>query len=1466
MINLFEKTRYYGLIFMLLMSTLVRAIDLPLKSQRITVGNGLLSNTVLSITQDKYGYIWLSTTAGLSRYDGYSFMNLSSLSTLPGKGPNGNVISSYIDDEANVIWAYTPEHTMACYDMLSASFVDYTNKGEESQSWYFRRNFPGALWLYENGRGTRRVVRDTHNKFVVTDFNQDNGKIPSNDIIDIQYDQEKDYTWILNKNALTLVDKQDNINTVSTKYKIRAMRVWNGGCLIVTEDGLVLSAEIKSGNKGTSISLKSFAGQNHGMFDSSTFVSETAIWNNQLVIFTSKGTFVFNLKTGQASMPSDIQLYRGRHSVSCHSDDFFYDKEGNVLILSRQGWSKRLHLIDDKSIINRRDYNFSFAQGLNNDIFITVYGQGLYVYNHDRDELHHYTKDDKKPLLPTDYLLTSFVDNSGCLWIGSDDGLFLVSQMKGGEMTYLIPAQEGALSEWQNYVRAIWEQDGQVFFSTRENRVYKLEKQKYQISKVAETKSCVYAYHVDNDGHTWIGTRGDGLYIDKQRYSRGDTTYGIPKNDVYSIATDGYGRTWLTNWGTGLLLASDGARTKPVKFQTFIDANYRQGRIRQLCIDNSGYLWTVTDDGLFMVDTKKRKIEKSDILCFNTQNDNFPFTQCLCVKALQDGSIAVGGIEGLVIFKYDEKSGKLDYEYFTTKEGLTTNIVRSVCEDKDNRIWIGTDEGLACLNRKNKQIKTYLFSEQIYGNIYSEGCSMLLEDGRLLFGTKDGLAVLKPRPISMDRPHRGPQTKTFGLAFTDFYIDGVSVFDDDKLKKEFVSNDKIVLPHTENSISVYFSNFQYGGIESSLYQYYMEGVNKTWGKPTSVNHADYSELPPGKYVLHLRTMTEENTWGEEKTLNIVIREPWYNTWLAWLMYILVAGTIGYYVYRLWRRNFVLKQQMQVEKQLAEFRTNFFAHVTHEFRTPLAIMQSSIDKMREDHDMSALKMLDRGQGRLQRLVNQLMEFRRAQTNSIRLMVGRNDIVKFIGNIVSDFSSTAEQKEITLNYEPFTNSFDMMFDKHVIESIVYNLVSNAMKYSNTKGHVTVKLNKADREGFLQLTVEDDGPGISKGKQQYMFKPFMQGHVSQGGIGIGLYLAKQMAEVHHGYLTYQNVTEDSGSRFIVDIPFEEDYYIDDDYTEVSDEKNTDTNLVDNNESLLVEDTSNQNDEKDSEDSGKVRIAIIEDDPDMMIQLKTAMGKSFRVDAYMNGKEGYLGVKNNPPQLIISDVMLPDMNGYDIVGQLKQEEPFKSIPAIMLTALDDEESQIKGYQVGADDYMVKPCNFKVLEVRCQQLIQWSGQQESTDEKNTEDLDIELKDVSETKETAEVEQDISNEGISESKDDSKPIDANYQDQRFRRQVEAIVERNIANPNFSIDRLAEMMHMGRTKFYGRMREVTGISPNKYLKNERMRIAAELLLDGRYNVSEVATKVGIQDSSYFYKCFRQHFGVPPSKYAKTQAPE
>ena len=1384
-------------------------------SRHISSADGLPSNQIYGLAQDADGYIWMAAANGLCRYDGYSFYNIYNLG--PGPDPVQGVVGYvFTDDDKRHLWLRTSTYVYCCYDLRTGRFVDFTGRQDYARTYRrFLKGRQGTLWMFDDESGVRRVKCSDNGEINCTDYTKENGNLPVSHVRDA-FEDDKGRLWAMTLNGLVMIDSEGKSRTISSGINYRRGIQLGKYVLAYTADNEIITYD-ENGREVRRIPVAADAG------DISS-VTASFVWQGKWVIMTKGKTLMVSPDDKVATVTEKYHVLRGTIMEGLSDDDNYFvsNSTGTLWIFPAEGDMRVLRLMEGVQSTTERFRRYNIRKGPDGLYYIASYGNGLFVYDLEKDYLQHYSATSPWAIVGNSYLNNILIDRSGCIWLSEEStGVTCILPPDRTNADYYYPQPERK-GDWSNYVRMVTYNGKEVLLSTKDNRLYELQPDAWDKPKVAPVTlpATAYAFFKDSHGHEWMGTRGGGLYFDRKNVE-------FPSRQICDFTEDAQGRIWIATWGDGLFVVTvkdDGE----LAYTQLMKQTHNESCLHCIRPDKNGRLWIASNNGVYHIDMHSLTPSDKDLKSVNTQNGKFPFDEITCLMPDSIGNIWVGVRGGgLQKCRYDNDKRKFEIvKGYSIHEGLMTTNVFSIASDRQGNIWVGTDNGLTCI-RKDEKVSSYRFGHTLESNIYSENSTAILPDGRLLFGTAYGLMILEPEHVSDSRhDHAGTPLITM-----------VSINGDDRYLS--TTDLKLDLSHDQNSIELGFSNLDYAGIASTQYRYYLEGLEHGWRQLTSDNTARYNGLPPGKYVFHLSSLNKNNQWSEECVFPITIHYPWYNTWWAWLIYLGIIAFIAYHFYRVWRRNFELHQQIRVEKELTTFRLNFFTHIAHEFRTPLAIISGAADKLTEKGDAqvsrSAVQTVRRGTHRLTKLVNQLMEFRRINTGNQRLGVLRADIVKLARTTSDEFRDILSRKEQTLTFTPFAHKHEMVFDPHLLETILYNLLSNAVKYTPTGGSISLRVRKEGRnkegsskerneEGeMLQIIVEDSGPGISPQQESQLFQPFMHGYVSQGGMGIGLYTAYQNARLHKGSLTYERISPEGGSRFIVSIPADESVYSPEDYKGA-----TAVNTMPKEEKSITEIR-----ELVPEAFNDLTIAIIEDDPDMLDQVRDSIGRFFKTVSYTDGQSAISGIKERQPHLILCDVMLPDINGFEIVKELRTDEALRNIPVIMLTALDGDDQLLRGYKAGADDYMVKPCNYELLILRITQLIQWYGRIQPSDAEAS---------------MATVQS-------------PTPIITDEADQRFKDKMETIVAQRMGDPDFNVDTLAALLKMGRTKFYGKMKEFTGMSPNTYLQTERLKKAAELLIEGDLNVTEVSYKVGFQSPTYFYKCFKEKYGVPPSKYGK-----
>ncbi|MBQ7441986.1 MAG: hypothetical protein IJV52_10855, partial [Prevotella sp.] len=1146
----FYKLKYKAVILLLLLFSATGIMaEVRLTGRSITTRDGLPSNRINDLIQDKTGYIWLGTSNGLCRYDGYSFMNLQTL----GDGHEhtiGNVGTIHLDEKNNLMWIRTATFNYACYDLQRGSFTNYYGVCDPHKTFERFITEEDGIWMYEAKVGIRHVTY-RNGKFECRDYTRGNGSLPKSRIKRLRADAEG-HVWALTDQGLLRTNDKNEFVQIVKDGDFMTWNSWKDKCFFLTRDNRVLIFNLHGKQVGQA-TVPAEYGNMGG-------INGNFIWQDKWIIMTRTSVIAMDCSTLKFEKPTAWQMNYGIALDQIEGNIWVSDRNGKLWLFPQKGDVRNFDFIHDSGYNVARKRNFATIKGDDGRFYIATYGNGLFIYNPQNGQTEHYSANDQHPIINSNYLTNIHQDRDGNIWIGQEDaGIVRISQSDLANTTILLPDPNNR-GEKTNYITDFFkDKDGSIIVSTKSTKMFRLFPNN---GNIVQTETIA-----TNAAHT------DSI-------------------------SDQAGRTWIATWEQGLVMAykENGKR----KEQGFLTNSTSESRINALAIDQKGILWVGTYNGIYYTDTKQKNITNESFKQIGTK-EGLTSNDIVCLLTTKDGNTWAGGIgTGLIRCRLQGESA--DVCILSSKQGLANNNVHSLAEDNEGNIWAGTDDAITYVDAKRLKPTNFQVGTTMLNNIYSDDCAITLDDGRILFGTHDGITVINPKDKRM------VSNKEAKAYITNIEINGTSIFNDDRYEELRTMND-ILLDYNENSVTFYISSFDFAPTEMATYQYYLKGIDKDWREPSTQYSVDYGNLPPGKYTFFLRT----GNGGEVSTLNITIRQPWYNTWWAWLIYLTLVGSAAGTFFRHKRREFKFHQQMKIDKQVSEFRANFFTQVAHEFRTPLAIIQGAVDKLNEEGDTQKkpIQAAKRGVRRLTQLVNQLMEFRKINTGNLRLAIEKGDIVGFVRDIYQDFWNAAQQKELSLTYTPFDKKYETVFDRHILDTITYNLFSNAIKYTPQHGTISIRL-KRD-EGQLQLIVEDSGPGIDSAREQELFKPFMHGYASQGGMGIGLYTPYRMAQTHKGSLTYRRSGLLGGSKFTFSLPDDDSSYEVGDYktvTAIEKPKESKEQL----EQIILE--------LQPQALNNHHIAIIEDDADMLDQIKSEIGVYFIVDSYTDGKSGLDGL----------------------------------------------------------------------------------------------------------------------------------------------------------------------------------------------------------------------------------------------------
>lgn len=1069
------------------------------------------------------------------------------------------------------------------------------------------------------------------------------------------------------------------------------------------------------------------------------------------------------------------------------------DNKGGKWIYNNTGILRKVvgdSLITLRLLPNETNYidyeRFNIVEDNHGLVWISTYGKGLFVFNHDLNQGQHFVANEKgESPIASNYLLCITADRRDGVWVSAEYGGVSHLQVMDKGVVRIFPNGRENL-DLSNVVRMVKKQrDGSVMVGTRDGCLYHYSADMAQMLVKSHFDSNIYSVVEMPQGRMWIGTRGKGIY-------------GIPGLDfknkkVFCLKPDDRGRMWIGTFGEGLSVAIP--RGEGYEVRTFFADSVGLNEVRCLAIDRKGMLWGGTSGGLFCVDPTRFAADGKGLRVYKRGSE----IHDMLVDRQGRLWLTVPG-EGLVCMQDG------NFRILDASQGLINNMVQSVVETEDGNLWVSTQQGVSCWKAKDNSFDNYLFSRVMMGNVYNENSAVCLDDGRVLLGGNYGLTIINPSRIS----HVKGQTS---VVFTSHPY-----------------SDEMTLSYEERSPKINFSTLDYSDVNNVRYTYWLEGYDSSWSVPSPTPWVNYQNLPFGSYRLHVKASYSDGIWGKESVLDISVEPPFYLSVWAWVFYALFLTVVIVMVVKSIREKNILKGKIKFEQEFTRYKLVFFTNIAHEFRTPLTLIQGSLEKekriMKTNHWQLELektvRTMDKSVQRMLRLIDQLLEFRKMQAGKLKLSLQETDVVMFVQGICKMFDDAAESKQIDFKFESQLPAYLMYLDQQKMDKVVFNLLSNAFKYTHAKGTISVSLSFTD---VMTIRVADTGVGIPQEKREQLFSRFMQSSYTGESFGIGLHLTHELVRTHHGEITYQE-NEGGGSVFVVTIPLQKDCY------EASD-------FLVKDSPILKADLTKERDGQEEKTTDAVpsapsaplnrrTILLIEDDNDVREFLLSELESCFDLKVASDGKAGIAMAKELDVDLIVSDVMMPGMNGFELTKRLKNSFETSHIPIILLTALSTDENVLEGTESGADAYITKPFSPQLLMARILQLL---NQREILRQK-----------------FGKVPQEIRSAML-----------RNEQDSLFVKRLDSIVYSRLGEQDLSVDKVAELLHLGRTIFYKKVRGTTGYTPNEYIRVIRLRKAAELLKEGEKNVSEVAYAVGFDNPYYFSKCFKEQFGMPPSQY-------
>jgi len=1348
----------------------------------LDITNGLSGNQVNCIYKDSKGFMWFGTMAGLNRYDGYTFKVFKHIANNKSSINDDYIESIYEGPEQN-LWI-TTRNGPCIYNLVTEQF------NSDLSPWLKSFNLPGSdftkikkdnkgdFWFIYPNSGAYRYDPVHKQTYHYRHGSKQGASLFSNDVADISEDAKGDTWLIYSTGVIEKLDVEHNKITFTSnvlskvnnaKPLLYSIMVDSDGDLWLYASGVNMGVYYFNPQKNVLNHIdKISAGVrlNADVINNVYQADDGLIWIatdhggiNLVNKKEFKVTYLLNREDDAKSL--------SQNSVVLYKDDLGIMWAGTF----KEGISyyhKNIirfplykHFTSDPSSLSFEDVD-KFVEDKQGNLWIGTNGGGLIYFNRKTNKYTQYKNNPQNNnSLSNDIVVSMCIDHNQTLWIG----------------TYF-----GGLDSFDGKTFTHYRHDDKVATSISDDRVWSIVE--------------------DSSNRLWVGTLAGGLNI----FDRSKKIFLHPYNStqitspfISSIFEDRDGNMWIGGYtGINVIMKSNSR----IIHYTHNDNDKNSlitYNVNSITQDSRGLMWIATRDGLSILNLKTNR-----------------FTS------------------------------------LTKESGLPDNFIINILEDNSGKMWLSTSNGLSRItmtttgNNYNFQIENFDETDGLQGREYNVNAAFKTSKGELIFGGGHGFNLFEPSSIK-------PNINKPNLIFTDFQLFGKSVTVDNAvnghviLTKAITETSAITLNHSDNVFTIEFAALNFFNPNKVQYQYILQGFDKGWITTDNYNRkATYTNLDAGDYTFKVRAANPDNIANKDTiTLKIHVNPPFLESPVAYVCYVLIIIGILLFIRRRGiqkiRREFALKQekmetQLIIEQERQEIermhdidklKTKFLTNVSHEFRTPLSLIMAPADKM-YNHSVDTeqklqLNMIRKNARRLLNLVNQLLDFRKMEVQELKLHAKPGDIIKFIKEISFSFSDIADEKGISFVFDTEIESLKTNFDHDKIERILFNLLSNAFKFTPKGGHVSVLVNlcrkKPDVE-LIEIKVIDTGIGIAKDKHDRIFERFFQnnlpGSMLNQGSGIGLAITKEFVSMHNGDISVESEL-DHGSCFIIHLPvlaldgMKTEEFLDDVITRSDDEAKSEASSG----------TRQKSNKKQS-------VLLVEDNDDFRFYLKDNLKDNYHVIEAVNGKEGWQKALALHPDIMVSDISMPEMNGKELCRKIKNDSRTSHIPIILLTALIGEEEELKGLEIGANDYMTKPFNFEILISKIRNLLSLQATFKKT---YTRQLDVQS---------------------------VEPILPST-DEKFVKEIIKYIGDNMLNPALSVNELSKHMGMNRNTLYKKLLTITGKSPVEYIRSQRLKKAAHLLEHSQMNIAEVSYEVGFNTPQYFARSFKDEFNMLPSEF-------
>lgn len=1318
----------------------------------------------------------------------------------------------------------------------------------------------GFIWMGTNGLGLNRY---NGLDFTTYQYREGDSTSLSNSLIHVTYVDKNNRLWVGTETGLDLYDRnRDNFQSIllSEEEQDPAIAVHS---VLETKNGDILVGTHQFGLfKVNPSTLKASAVKVEGIAEIRNFlINKITHFDNRIVVGTDKGLFEYNAEQYLLA-PIDFMTAKGNERITTHVQTTEVDDKGTIWIGTT---TKGLYKIDGNEngrytiehfpITSKRV--LSLLSTPRNTILCGTENDGLFELNRNGEILKRYLNskfDDAA--IKSNSIWSLFLDDQERIWIGYynngvgvydklfdkfadiESKLNNSNSLQSSSVTGILKDEKGRL--WIGMDGGgidVYHPDSDTFTHLLNND--------NEIANGLDSPD-VQTLFMDSKGNIWVGTWDYGIYYLAKGSSRfinynvNNTNGEIATNRILSFSEDSKGTIWIGTFSRGIHSYDPSSKKFTVYDQEpFLKERISYSDVRRIYVDSRDHIWIGGNSGLFRLKTNNGKIDLEVMSQRFYRDAGNEFFNSQILDIYEDSSRRIWiGTDGSGLCEYDMENDS--FSWIQPETGFNKVTVSSIIQDDSGSIWAAGNNGLTKLDRSKNTLKNFSINDGLLSDDFNNNTAYKDSEGILYFGSYEGVNFFDPERLKVNKNPSKVYLSDFKI-FNQSVTPGVK---DSPLEKVISQTEKIRLENSQSVFTIDFASIDFTRPEKILFAYYLEGFEDDWNYVHNLRSATYTNLPAGNYVFKVKATNSDGIWqAEPTTLHIEILRPWWFTNVAILAYLLLIGALGYITFRFVSSRVKSKRLIEQERArhlqeeaLNDKKIQFFTNISHEFRTPLTLISSPLQDILQDRSLpektkGKLKIINKNTIRLKRLIDELMDFRKLQFNKIPLNVSSFDIMGLVEESLEYFKEEARQRNIAISIEGNEDITTVWADRNKLEKILFNILSNAFKSTPNNGIISLVVLRKEKHTFnlidpevpleaLEISIEDTGKGIHPNELNKIFERFYQikerNEQYYSGTGIGLEVVRSFVELHRGDIEVESQFG-VGTKFRILLPLDKEYYFSEEVATPEPEKVHSPTSEKNFTTL-----------EKIEEQHKKTLLIVEDNMELRNYLKQELKTDYKVISAEDGKEGLEKANKYIPDVVITDVIMPEMDGIEFCSLLKKDPRTNHIPVLMLTAKAMSDDWVEGLEAGADLYLNKPFEMKIMRSQIKQLI---SNRALLFSKYIGDIN---------------------------KTEFEPNSTSL-DQQFIFEIIKYTRENIKETNLNVEKLADEFSLSRSQLYRKIKNLTGLTANELIRKIRLERAKELLEENSdSSVSEISYNVGFSSPSYFSKCFKAHFGVLPKE--------